>query len=217
MNTGFWNGVLTAQSKRPIDLAVGCPTEIRHSCLRAIGIGGWGALKEVLAEGFSKGCLARVAGYDVRLGTRVVVHRIDCQELAANLASRPRWSRTTGWSLPVGYFGEIFANPLPWAIALAATSGRTSSWTLFAICISLRLLVLVAVGWHVIRDRLVVRFWWLAPLQDFRTLVLWVVGSFGNRIVWKDRMYKLSSEENPERLVGCTGNWSRIYDRFGPG
>ena len=200
MNTGFWSGVLAAQFLTPMDFAVGPTMAVRRSCLEAIG--GWDAVKKVLAEDFRIGRLARRAGYDVRLGTHVVEHRIGSQGLAANLAHRLRWSRSTRRSRPVGYFGEVFANPLPWAILLAAASGTTWSWTLFVTCAFLRLLVLLSVGWRVLNDTLVLRFWWLVPLQDLLSLVLWVGGLFGNRIVWRDRVYKLTKDGCLERVDG---------------
>ena len=192
MNTGFWSGVLAAQFLAPMDFAVGPTMAIRRSGLEAIG--GWDAVKDVLAEDFRIGGLARKAGYDVRLGTHVVEHRIGSQGLAANLAHRLRWSRSTRRSRPVGYFGEIFANPLPWAILLAAASATTWAWALFASCVSLRLAVLFVVGRLVLRDTLVLRFWWLVPLQDVLALMLWVGGFFGTTIIWRSRKYRLTRD-----------------------
>ncbi len=212
INSEFWSGVLAAQFLMPMDFAVGPTMAVRRTCLEAIG--GWNAVNDTLAEDFQIGRLARQAGYDVRLGTHVVEHRIGSQGLASSLAHRLRWRRSTRRSRPVGYFGEIFANPLPWAILLAVASATTWAWALCAICAVLRLLVLLAVGRSVLRDTLVVRFWWLAPVQDFLSLAVWVGGFFGNRIVWRDRVYKLTRDGKLQRVDGgASFDGPRLGDR----
>ena len=200
MNTGFWSGVLAAQFLVPMDFAVGPTMAVRRSCLEAIG--GWDAVKDVLAEDFRIGRLARRAGFDVRLGMHVVEHRIGSQGFVSNLTHRLRWSRSTRRSRPVGYFGEIFANPLPWALLLPIVSDATWAAALLGTCAVLRLLVVLAVGWRLLGDTLVLRFCWLVPLQDTLALLLWAAGFFGNRIVWRDKVYRLTRDG---RLRGLDG------------
>ena len=198
MNTGFWSGVLAAQFVMPMDFAVGPTMAVRRSCLKAIG--GWRTVQDMLAEDFQVGRLARQAGYEVRLGSHVVEHRIGSQGFAANLAHRLRWSRSTRRSRPVGYFGEIFANPLPWALLLAIVSDATWASILVGTCALLRLLAMLAVGWRTLGDTLVLKFCWLVPLQDTLALLLWAGGFFGNRIVWREKAYKLARDGRLRRL-----------------
>ena len=200
INTEFWSGVLAAQFIMPMDFAVGPTMAVRRSCLEAIGH--WAAVRDTLAEDFQIGRLARRAGYDVRLGSHVVEHRIGSQGFRDNLAHRIRWRRSTRRSRPVGYFGEILANPLPWATLLAAASATTWAWSLLATCVVLRMSVLVVVGKLVLRDSLVARFWWLVPIQDFLSLALWVGGFFGSTIIWRGRVYRLARDGQLERVDG---------------
>ena len=104
MNTEFWSGVLVAQFLAPMNFAVGPTMAVRKSCLDAIG--GWDAFGDFLAEDFEVGRQARLAGYDVRLSTHAVEHRIGSQALRENLIHRLRWRRSTRRSRPVGYWGR---------------------------------------------------------------------------------------------------------------
>ena len=200
MNTGFWSGVLAAQFLMPMDFAVGPTMAVRRSCLEAIG--GWETVKDMLAEDFQIGRLARQAGFEVRLGTHVVEHRIGSQGFSANMAHRLRWSRSTRRSRPIGYFGEILANPLPWALLLPVVAEATWAAVLLATCVALRLLVVLAVGWRVLGDTLVLKYCWLVPVQDILGLLLWAGGFFGDRIVWRNRVYRLTKDGRLRSIDG---------------
>ena len=193
MNTEFWSGVLVAQFLAPMNFAVGPTMAVRKSCLDAIG--GWDAFGDFLAEDFEVGRQARLAGYEVRLSTHAVEHRIGSQALRENLIHRLRWRRSTRRSRPVGYWGEIFANPLPWALLLPlAASGATWSWAALGTCVALRAATALMVGGSVLGDSLPWRRFWLLPLQDGLSLLVWFAGLFGSRIVWRGRAYKLSGD-----------------------
>lgn len=193
MNTEFWSGVLVAQFLAPMNFAVGPTMAVRKSCLNAIG--GWKAFSDFLAEDFEVGRQARLAGYEVRLSTHTVEHRIGSQALRENLIHRLRWRRSTRRSRPVGYWGEIFANPLPWALLLPlAASGAAWSWAALGACVALRASVALTVGGRVLGDTQRWRRFWLLPLQDGLSLLGWFAGLFGRRIVWRGRAYELSRD-----------------------
>ena len=193
MNTEFWSGVLVAQFLAPMDFSVGPTMAVRRSCLDVIG--GWDAYREFLAEDFQVGRQARLAGYEVRLSTHVVEHRIGSHSLRENLTHRLRWRRSTRRSRPVGYWGEIFANPLPWALILpVAASGAAWSWAALGACIVLRSLAAVVVGGRVLRDTRALRRYWMLPLQDLLSFLVWAAGLFGRRIVWRGRAFELASD-----------------------
>ena len=193
MNTEFWGGVVVAQFLAPMNFAVGPTMAVRRSCLDAIG--GWSAFGEFLAEDFEVGRQARLAGYEVLLSTHVVEHRIGSQALRENLVHRLRWRRSTRRSRPVGYWGEIFANPLPWALLLPlAASGSPWSWATMGACVTLRALAALTVAGSVLGGRPGCRGFWLLPLQDGLSLLVWLAGLVGRRIVWRGRAYKLTRD-----------------------
>ncbi|MXY70920.1 MAG: glycosyltransferase [Acidobacteriia bacterium] len=193
MNTEFWSGVLVAQFLAPMNFAVGPTMAVRRSCLDALG--GWEAFGDFLAEDFEVGRQARLAGYEVRLSTHVVEHRIGSQALRENLVHRLRWRRSTRRSRPVGYWGELLANPLPWALLLPlAASGAAWSWAALGACVALRASAALVVGGRVLGDTLRWSRFSLLPLQDGLSLLVWFAGLFGRRIVWRGRAYELSRD-----------------------
>jgi ceramide glucosyltransferase len=49
----------------------------------------------------------------------------------------------------------------------------------------------VYVGSHVLRDRHVIRNFWLIPFRDFFGFAVWLTGVFGNRVVWRGQQLRL--------------------------
>ena len=39
--------------------------------------------------------------------------------------------------------------------------------------------------------RLTRRLWWLGPIQDIASFLVWLAGFFGNTILWRGRTYAL--------------------------
>ena len=190
MNTEFWGGVLTARLLFPMDFAVGPAMAVRRSCLD--GIGGWSRVAEHLAEDFEVGRLACAAGWEVRLAAHVVEHRIGSAGLRENWAHRVRWRRSTKRSRPVAYWGEVFTNPLPWALALVAlVPGRPWAWAVLALCGLLRAATAQAVSGKVLDNRLSLGQLALLPVQDALSAATWVAGAFGRSIRWGDRTFDL--------------------------
>ena len=192
-NGEFWGGVLLAEMPAPMDFAVGPTMAVSRDCLEAVG--GFEAFREYLAEDFVLGKKARAAGFDVRLARNVVEHRIGADRFAANFRHRLRWNRSTRRSRPWGYIGQIFMNPLPWALLAVPLSGAAAwSLRLLGVCAVLRAAALFAVGLLALGDRLALRRFWLIPLQDTAALLFWFGAFFGNTVEWRGRRFRLTAD-----------------------
>ena len=101
-----------------------------------------------------------------------------------------RWARSTRRSRPWGYWGQIFTNPLPLALALLATPAAPLTWLVAAG----RAAVVAVVSIRWLRDPLIRRYWWLLPLADLASLVVWALGLFGDSVEWRGRRYRLSRD-----------------------
>ena len=187
LNTEFIGGVLVARMLDGMKFALGPTIVARRATLE--GIGGFDAVKEFLAEDFVMGKLAAEKGHGVILSSYVIEHRIGAQSLAANLKHRLRWNRSTRRSRPAGYTGQLFTIPLPLAVILWVT--QPAWWGLAVTVILLRAVAGWATAGLVLRDPLTARLFWLVPVQDFLSLLMWVGGFFGNTIVWRGRKYYL--------------------------
>ena len=187
LNTEFLGGVLVARMLDGMKFALGPAIAARRETLERIG--GFDAVKDYLAEDFVLGKLAAEHGYGVILSSYAIEHRIGAQPFAANLRHRLRWNRSTRRSRPAGYVGQVFTNPLPLALLLAAVS--PAWWPVLGVTAAFR----AAAGWaaagYVLRDPLTRRLWFLAPLQDIASLLVWAAGFFGNTILWRGRKYWL--------------------------
>src|SRR4029079_1302236 len=150
--------------------ALGPTITARRETLAAIG--GFDAVQDFLADGFVMGKLAAERGYGVILSSYVIEHRIGAQGLAANLRHRLRWNRSTRRSRPWGYIGQVFINPLPLALLLCAVF--PAWWPALAVTVVFRAAAGWATGLHALDDPLVRRLWWLVPLQDVASFLVWV-------------------------------------------
>ncbi|MBY0505210.1 MAG: glycosyltransferase [Bryobacteraceae bacterium] len=181
LNTEFIGGLLVARMLEGVRFAVGPTIVVRRPVLAAIG--GFPALSRYLAEDFVMGQWAAEKGFGVILSRYVIEHRIGSEPLAKNFAHRLRWNRSTRRSRPAGYVGQVFMNPLPWAMMLAFTAW----WPLAVFAILLRILCGIYLSARVLGAPWI----WLTLPQDFLSLLFWVLGFWGNTITWRDRRYRL--------------------------
>lgn len=188
LNTEFWCGVLVARMLEGMRFAVGPTMALRREYLDAAG--GFPSTGEYLAEDFVLGQWAERFGYRATLAAHVVEHRIGSHRFGANLKHRIRWARSTRRSRPWGYLGQVFTNPLPFALPLLATP----AWGLAALVLAARVAVVAAVARGLLRDPLSSRYWYLVPVADLASLAVWVLGLFGNTVVWRGRRYRLERD-----------------------
>jgi ceramide glucosyltransferase len=197
LNTEFIGGVLVARMLDGMNFALGPTIAARRETLEAIG--GFDAVKDYLAEDFVIGKLTAERGIGVILSSYVIEHRIGAQRLQANLRHRLRWNRSTRRSRPRGYIGQLFTHPLPLA-AIAWIAAP--EWSAVAIAaIVLRIVAAWAAGVYVLRDRLTWRFWWLLPVQDSLSFLVWIGGFFGKTILWRGHRYHLLPDGRFELAV----------------
>ncbi len=190
LNTDFIAGVLVARMLDGMKFALGPTIAARRELLEEIG--GLSVLKNYLAEDFVLGKLAAQRGCQVLLSSYVIEHRIGAQPLGSNWKHRLRWNRSTRRSRPLGYVGLVFTYPLP--LALLCWAAWPAAWPLVVVAAALRTASACATAGWVLHDPLVRRLWWLVPLQDVVSFVVWLAGFFGNTIVWRGRRYHLSRD-----------------------
>jgi ceramide glucosyltransferase len=187
LNTEFIAGLLVARMLEGMKFAVGPTIAVRRQALDRIG--GFDRLKDYLAEDFIMGKLVAESVGAVVLSSYVIEHRIGSQSFAANLRHRLRWNRSTRRSRPWGYAGQVFTNPLPLALLVCAL--RPQWWPVLAITGLLRATAAWATASAVLHDPLTARRWYLVPVQDIASFLVWIAGFFGNTILWRGRKYSL--------------------------
>jgi len=187
MNTEFLAGLLVARLVEGVRFAVGPCVAARREALAAIG--GWERLQDYLAEDFVMGALVAEAGYQVILSSATIEHRIGAQDFRASFEHRLRWVRSTRRSRPWGYLGQFFTYPLP--LALILTALQPAWWPVLAATAVLRAYAAWATAGWILHDPLTARRWWLVPLEDALSFLMWIAGFFGNSVAWRGRRYRL--------------------------
>ncbi len=184
LNTEFLAGLLVARLVEGVKFGVGPTMIVRKSVLKAVG--GFDPFKDYLAEDFMIGKVIADEGYGVILSRNIVEHRIGSQDMHLNFVHRLRWNRSTRRSRPAGYIGQVFTNPLP--IAILTVASEPSWWPILIPTLVFRGLA----AWSTSKTVLGCRpNWSRVSLQDILSFAFWIVGFFGNTIVWRGRQYKL--------------------------
>jgi ceramide glucosyltransferase len=105
-----------------------------------------------------------------------------------------RWSRTIRDARPWGYVGLLLTFGLPWALAtLLAAHGAGWAWLLFALTVAVRLAVAFVSARVALRDRQILRDFFLLPLRDLIAPVVWAMSFAGNRISWRGDLFDLKN------------------------
>jgi ceramide glucosyltransferase len=190
LNTEFLAQVLVARMLNGMDFALGPTLAIRRAALEAIG--GCDELQHYLAEDFVIGNRVKQLGGTVVLSKFIIEHRLGAQPFWANFIHRLRWARSTRRSRPMGYVGQVFTNPIPLALLLAATAPRT--WPVLLLTLLIRAWVAWETAHRVLRDPLTRDFWYLVPVQDLFSFFIWIGGFFGSHITWRGKRIKVERD-----------------------
>ena len=70
-------------------------------------------------------------------------------------------------------------------------AARPEWWPVLAITALLRATAAWATASAVLHDPLTARRWYLVPVQDIASFLVWIAGFFGNTILWRGRKYSL--------------------------
>lgn len=186
LNTEFLGGLLVARLIEGVKFAVGRTIIVRKNVLNAIG--GVNSFKDYLADDFMLGKLASERGFGVILSRNIVEHRIGSRDMRSNFNHPLRWNRGTRRARQ-GYIGQLFMHPLP--IAILTVIAEPSWWFVLIPAIVLRGLA----AWSTSKTVLEAPpNWPRVALQDLLSFTFWMVGFFGDTIVWRGHKYRLLSD-----------------------
>jgi ceramide glucosyltransferase len=193
ISTDFCAGVLVAkQLEGGIRFGLGSTLACRRADLEKIG--GFLPIVNHLADDYELGKRIASLGLEVELSNVVVETYLPPYHFSDFLAHQLRWARGVRDARAGGYIGLAFTFGIWWAlIAVVASAGSMWSWAALGFIAVLRLLVAIAVGWKVLRDRQVLKFAWLIPLRDLLAVIVWIASFAGRTVTWRGDRFTLKN------------------------
>jgi ceramide glucosyltransferase len=194
MSVEMTSGVLAADMLEGMRFALGPTMATRRDALERAG--GFAGLGDYFADDYVLGNRIDAAGYRVVLSDHVIDHLVVNRSLLSSLQHQIRWAKSTRRSRPKGHVGTGLTYAMPFAVlgllvALAAGHPLLGA-AIFAVGILNRLLQCVVVGWTVVRDPEVRRWFWIYPTRDLLGFVFWVASFLGSdRTMWRGALYRL--------------------------
>ncbi len=149
-------------------------------------IGGFEAMVNYHSDDFELGNRMAAHGFRIELMRHPVWMVFPRETLREYLQHETRWSIGLRNVRPTGYVGLALTFGLPWAIlaALVAPSAGIAAAYLLAYLI-LRLGQVWTVGVWGLDDPVTRKGFWLVPLRDAVSFVVWVAAFFSDRITWR--------------------------------
>ncbi len=195
MNTQFTPGILSAWVLLGLEFALGPTMVVRKTVIEQMG--GFGTLGDYLADDFVLGERVARLGHRVELAMNIPDHLIWNDSFRQSLDHRLRWERSSRRSRPAGYLGQVFTHALPLAAGLGIAAGAIQpagawlAWTLAGLCLVARAVQAWFVGWTVLRDGSLKKFWWLLPVQDLVSFLIWLAAFFGKQVEWRGERFEV--------------------------
>lgn len=155
-------------------------------------VGGFEAFADQLADDYALGEAVRALGLQVRVSRLLVSHTCAERSLRELLRHELRWARTIRAVSPIGYAGSLVAHPLPFALLAAALTGFSMLGIgIVAMTLACRLVLQLQVD-----ATLSVRMnrWWLAPVRDLLSFVVYVASFFVGAVSWRGQRYEVRAD-----------------------
>jgi ceramide glucosyltransferase len=153
------------------------------------GIGGFGRLRDELADDHRLGSAVRELSLATVLSPYIVENQIAEASLASLWRHELRWARTNRLIAPGGFAGSVVTHTIVIALlaAFAAGMGPTASAFLAISCL-LRWGSAIAIARWL---RLSLRRFWLLPLRDLLSFAVFVASFCGRSVSWCGQLFRV--------------------------
>lgn len=193
ITTEFMPSVMVAYMFGMRGFAFGSTIAIRRSVLNEIG--SFERLKDHLADDYWLGQLVKRAGYKVVLSHYLVENVLAPESFTEMFKRRLRWARTVKVCQRAGYLGSFVTHLLPLAVInVIAWRGVPLAGQLLIGALLLRVIVSVANNDRCFKDSVVARYWWLTPVNDALSFLVFLFSLLPGPIVWRGQRFRLTRE-----------------------
>jgi ceramide glucosyltransferase len=178
--TDFAPSTLVARLVGVDEFAMGSTLAFRKTDLEKIG--GFESIADYLADDYQLGHKIHNLGLKCVLSDVIVeTHLGGGWKDVWN--HQIRWARTIRVSKFYGYLGL----PVTYATFWALLGG----WRIGLSILLIRMLMAFVAGWVKMRSKDVLKLFFLIPVRDLFGVAVWIVGLFGNTVLWRGRKLRL--------------------------
>ncbi len=185
--TDFAPSTLVARMVGVDEFAMGSTLAFRRADLEKIG--GFESIAHYLADDYQLGHRIHSLGLKCVLSDVIVETHLGGSFLDV-WRHQVRWARTIRVSKFYGYLGLPVTFATLWAVVAAAFG----HWAVAIGILLIRMLMAVVAGWFKMRSKDVLRLFFLIPVRDLFGVTVWVLGLFGNSVVWRGEKLRLDRD-----------------------
>jgi ceramide glucosyltransferase len=193
MSVEMTAGVLAARAMEGMQFVLGPTMAFRRATIRRIG--GFAVTADYCADDFVLGNETYKSGERVELSHHAIDHMVINSDFADSMKHQVRWMKSTRFSRPAGHFATCLSFSVPYGLLALAAAGAAGhlGWglALLAWSVLTRMALSVAVGRAVVGDTSWFGLLVLYPVRDFMGFCFWAAGYWGNRVLWRGRIFEL--------------------------
>ena len=202
MSVEMTAGVLVANTLEGMKFALGPTMAARRDAVEKAG--GMAALAEYCADDYVLGNSIAALGYRVLISDHVIDHVVLNRDFRDSMLHQVRWMKSTRFSRPKGHFGTALTFAMPFGL-MALIGGlmmgnALAGATVFAAAFLNRVVLSLATGWGIVRDRNAARMCWLYPLRDLMGFFFWIASYGDPSVIWRGETYRLTTGGKLVRL-----------------
>ena len=193
ISTDFGAGVVVARwLESGLHFGLGSTLAFRRKELESLG--GFKAIVDFLADDYELGQRIASLGLHVLLSDVVVETHVPAYDFSGFLSHQMRWARGVRDARLGGYIGLVSTFGFLWGLlGVLFASGARWAWIVFGIVLVLRILVALAVGRLVLKDRQLIAHLWLLPVRDLVAVGIWIISFWGSTVKWRGDRFKLKN------------------------
>ncbi len=189
INTDFAPQVILAEALEPMHYALGATIAVKREALEAIG--GFRALKDLLADDFHLGSKVSEAGYNIELSSSIVTVSCEDHDFSAFWNHQLRWARTYRHVRPLS-LATIFIHGPFWALMyIVATRFSLHAFDALGIILGLRMLMATVMIGKVLRRPQSLADVLLIPFKDLVMTAIYFASLTGRTVKWGGRRFVL--------------------------
>ncbi len=189
INTDFAPQVILAEALEPMRYALGATIAVKREALDAIG--GFRALKDLLADDFHLGSKVSEAGYNIELSSSIVTVSCEDHVFSDFWHHQLRWARTYRHVRPLS-LATIFIHGEFWALMfILANRFSLHSFDALAMILGLRMLMATVMIGKVLRRPQSLADVLLIPFKDLVMTAIYFASLTGRTVKWGGRRFQL--------------------------